>query len=239
MRSNNYVHILKPFSPMEKTNQLFRMLEHPDHYSKEEWQNMLSDPDCHDIYMLMAKTYGAFESQKAEQQVTDPLVDAEWQRLTSEHPHRHKLHTLPLWHKVAAIFVGILMVSGIALAAVKVVQTLSPTLPHNGEGGHAASSQTTNIPAGLPPHYGGGSGRGSVLYDNIPLEQVLTDLSAHYHIQVEYRADTVRHIRLFYQWKPEYTLEKVVEMLNNFEAFQLHIENEKLMVDQPAKRVQP
>jgi hypothetical protein len=31
----------------------------------------------------------------------------------------------------------------------------------------------------------------------------------------------------------------VVEMLNNFEAFQLHIENEKLMVDQPAKRVQP
>ena len=38
MRSNNYVHILKPFSPMEKTNQLFRMLEHPDHYSKEEWQ---------------------------------------------------------------------------------------------------------------------------------------------------------------------------------------------------------
>lgn len=235
MRSNNYVHILKPFSPMEKTNQLFRMLEHPDHYSKEEWQNMLSDPDCHDIYMLIAKTYGAFESQKAEQQVTDPLVDAEWQRLTSEHPHRHKLHTLPLWHKVAAIFVGILMVSGIALAAVKIIRNSDPfpASPRGGAESELLVEDTT------PPLGEAGEGSGSILYDNIPLEQVLTDLSAHYHIQVEYRADTVRHIRLFYQWKPEYTLEKVVEMLNNFEAFQLRIENEKLMVDQPAKRVQP
>ncbi|MBO4674019.1 MAG: GAF domain-containing protein [Bacteroidaceae bacterium] len=34
------------------------------------------------------------------------------------------------------------------------VQTLSPTLPHNGEGDHTASSSMTNKPDGSP-HYGG------------------------------------------------------------------------------------
>lgn len=42
-----------------------------------------------------------------------------------------------------------------------ILQTLSLALPHNGEGSLSACSQTGNNPHGLPPHYGGGSGRGS------------------------------------------------------------------------------
>jgi len=36
-------------------------------------------------------------------------------------------------------------------------------LPHNGES-HPECSHTTNSPHGLPPHYGGGLGRGSILF---------------------------------------------------------------------------
>ncbi len=38
------------------------------------------------------------------------------------------------------------------------MQTLSPALPRNGKGAHAASSSIGNIPDGTPPHYGGGDG---------------------------------------------------------------------------------
>ena len=68
------------------------------------------------------------------------------------------------------------------------------------------------------------------LYDNVPLEQMLTELSTFYHIKVEYRTEAARNIRLFYQWKPDYSIEKVVEMLNNFEWLNLEIENNTLYV---------
>ena len=45
-----------------------------------------------------------------------------------------------------------------------IMETLSLTLPRNGEGTHPVSSSTAKNPKGLPPHYGGGSGRGSALY---------------------------------------------------------------------------
>jgi hypothetical protein len=64
----------------------------------------------------------------------------------------------------------------------------------------------------------------------VPLEQILADVSSYYHIQVVYRDDAAKHYRLFYQWKPEYSLEVFVEMLNNFEALQLLLENDTLYV---------
>ena len=42
-----------------------------------------------------------------------------------------------------------------------IMETLSLVLPRNEEGTHPVSSSTAKNPKGLPPHYGGGSGRGS------------------------------------------------------------------------------
>ena len=50
-----------------------------------------------------------------------------------------------------------------------IMETLSLTLPRNGEGTHPVSSSTAKNPKGLPPHYGGGSGRGSTW--GLPLRQ--------------------------------------------------------------------
>ena len=52
-----------------------------------------------------------------------------------------------------------------------------------------------------------------------------------YGVEVEYRSDDVRSLRLFYQWEPEYSLDKVVEMLNNFEAISIRHEGNQLIVE--------
>ena len=39
-------------------------------------------------------------------------------------------------------------------------------------------------------------------------------------------------MRLYYQWEPDYTIDKVVEMLDNFQAFEIHREGDKLVVEQ-------
>ena len=59
----------------------------------------------------------------------------------------------------------------------------------------------------------------------------LAELAAHYGVEVEYRSDDVRSLRLFYQWEPEYSLDKVVEMLNSFDAISIRHEDNQLIVE--------
>ena len=131
--------------------------------------------------------------------------------------------------KFAALLIGILMLSGIAYAAIRIIRTggrsngedlNSPTQEMRGANSQQQPPQHPRDTLAVLPK----------LYDNVPLEQILSELSATYHIQVDYHDDASRRLRLFYQWKPEYTIEKVVEMLNHFETLQLRLEDDTLRV---------
>ena len=132
------------------------------------------------------------------------------------------------------MFVSVLMLSGIAYAAIHVIatswnkqQSVKTEIATNTRPSAVTPQQVETDSAQVPQ---------PKLYDNIPLEQILTELSAYYHIKVEYSSDSVRQLRLFYQWRPEYAIDKVVEMLNNFETLQLQIENDTLIVSSTAKQ---
>ena len=106
------------------------------------------------------------------------------------------------------------MLSGIAYAAIHIVSHYNAPKEQDTEiiknsQPSTASSQLAepDTTATLQPK----------LYDNVPLGEIFEELSGYY-------------LRLFYQWKPEYTLEKVVEMLNNFEWIQIQTENDTLFI---------
>ena len=208
---------------MNKTDQLLQMLEQPQRYTAEEWQEILADDECRELYTLMSKTQSVVSAARADEEVTDEMIDAEWQRLRSER-REVKSERYPFL-KIAAMFVGVLMLSGIAYAAIHIVRH---------EGDLQPSAQETRIldsrqPA-LPADTADTIPMAPQLYDNVPLGEILEKLAAYYHIRVEYHNEATREVRLFYQWKPEYSLGKVVEMLNNFEWLQLELENDTLFV---------
>ena len=64
----------------------------------------------------------------------------------------------------------------------------------------------------------------------MPLGEIFEELSNHYNVKVVYKNEDAPRLRLFYQWKPEYTLERVVEMLNNFDWIQIQVENDTLFI---------
>ena len=204
---------------MNKTDLLLQMMEQPHRYTAEEWQEILSDDECRELYTLMSMTQSVVDAARADKEVTDEMIDGEWQRLSS-------VQSSFQLRKFAAMFVGILMLSGIAFAAIHIISrsdshkekdtvTVSNTssLTH-----HSPLSQDT-IVAPQPK-----------LYENVPLSDIFDELSTYYQIKAVYRNDASRQIRLFYQWKPEYTIEKVVDMLNNFELLQLELKNDTLYV---------
>ena len=48
-------------SKMNKTDLLFQMMEQPQAYTEQQWQEILSDEECRELYTLMAKTQSAFD----------------------------------------------------------------------------------------------------------------------------------------------------------------------------------
>ncbi|MBR6945134.1 MAG: DUF4974 domain-containing protein [Prevotella sp.] len=221
---------------MNKTDLLFQMMEHPQEYTAEAWQEILADEECRESYTLMSKTQSAFDAVRAVEKITDEMIDAEWQRLSPQHHSlfRNIYSGIKSYGRVAAFFIGLLLLSGITFAAIHIVRYYQHTQA-------SQTADTTAVVNSLPATVHPSLTEDTIttpepkLYDNIPLEQILTDLSVYYHINVIYRDDTARQLRLFYPWKPEYTIKKVVETLNNFEILQLRLDGETLMVSSIAE----
>lgn len=202
---------------MNKTDLLFQMMEQPKRYTADEWQEILADDECRELYTLMSKTQSAIDGAHANEEVTDDMIDAEWQRFRSE-----KYSFL----KIAAMLVGILMLSGIAYAALQIVsqsnapkeqdELITKSQPST-PGSQISAPDTIAAPQ-------------SKLYDNVPLGEIFGELSDYYNVKVVYQNEDAPRLRLFYRWKPEYTLEKVVEMMNNFEWIQIQVENNTLFI---------
>ena len=219
---------------MNKTEQLLKMLEHPERYDDAQWQEILADDECRVLYSMLAKTKGAFTAENADSETTDDLIESEWQRLSSS--HHKKADIVPMWRKIVAAAAIVIAFFGITIAA---VQTNFFGLTKSGDRVEsdtktAVQDERTEVAldeitveqivdtiAPVVPR----------LYDNVPLEQILSDLAARYNVTVEYRNIDARSLRLYYEWQPDYTLDKVMEMLNNFESFSIHREVDKLIVE--------
>ena len=200
---------------MNKTDLLFQMMEQPQTYTEQQWQEILSDEECRELYTLMAKTQSAFDVQK---EIDDETIDDEWKRLTA--PSGHK------WLRVAAMFVGFLLVSGIAIAAIYMIQSRSvePTRTE----AEANSSLFT-------PH---SSLQEPVRFSNASLDSVLSVVSHHYHHSVCFQNDTLRQLRFTIAWDSIQPLATFLENVNEFEGLKLIDARDTIFVN-VEKEVQP
>ncbi len=215
---------------MNKTDLLLQMLEQPERYSEAQWQEILADDECRELYTLMAKV----KSTAPSPEVSDETIDAEWQRLAQS--QRARAAVIPLWRKVAVTAAIAVALFGLSYAAVttgffglqkqdnepKEVQKSETTQQQPAhEVSSAIEMANDSTPAAIEPR----------LYDNVPLEQMLAELSAYYQVDVEYRTDDVRSLRLYYEWEPDYSLDMVVDMLSHFESLSISREGNKLIVE--------
>ena len=210
----------------ENIRQLLEMLDHPDRYTEQEIQDIINrDEDTRETYRMMVEAKRSSRQRQDEQPVD---VDAAWEKFSQK--RQSKQHSFS-WIKVAASFVGVLLVSGIAFAAIHIVIHSQPQAPKTEEVKEVANPSLSAHHSSLPADTI--SMPQPKLYDNVPLGEILKELSAYYSIKVkyvEYLGKDASSLRLYYRWKPEYTLQNVVDVLNEFEWLQLELENDTLFV---------
>ena len=210
---------------MEKTDLLFRMMDDPGQFTDEQWREILADSECASLYEMMCKTRSALDAEQVEQEFTHETVDQEWERFAAAHQVRT---VKPFdWRKIAAAIV-VLAVFGIAAAAIYSHFTHAPQTETVENTTPKQNPQVTDrIEGNIDAEADNPQGH---LYDDVPLVQIINELAAHYNVQPQWHGDEVRSLRLYYKWEPDFTLEEVVEMLNNFEAFSVKLDGEQLVI---------
>ncbi|MCQ2198089.1 MAG: DUF4974 domain-containing protein [Bacteroidaceae bacterium] len=202
---------------MEKTDLLFQMLEQPDRYSDQEWEEILADEECRELYTLMAKMKGAAMSEE--------LSDT---RRLAAAPRRHT--AILSFRKIAALFLGIVMLSGLAYAAVR---TSFFTQSWN-KGAQAVPTVVVDaVPSLLTivPNDSVQKPQGTVTFDNHELADILTSICNAYRVEIVFKDEEQKHIRLHFSYDTKDKLEDVIESMNTFQKFRLEMKENKLNVE--------
>ena len=208
----------------EKIQLLLDMQEHPEQFSEQALQTMLDDPEVRELMEATAQLKQAMMSN--ENDVNN--VDAEWQRFAQTHLTEQKQERS--WLKIAATFIGILMMSGIAFAAIHIIRHVSNV----GVESHPPIQETTianphQLPAdtlktdSIPPKV--------VRYDEATLEKILTDMADYYGLSLIWKSEDAKTLRLFYVWNRQLSASESTKQLNNFERFHLELNDSIITVE--------
>lgn len=184
-----------------------RMLLHPEKYIEEQLDQMLNDDS-----------------------IPTPGAEEEWQRFERKEL-RAKRRTSPL-RKIAAMFIGTLLLSGITYAAI-----------HLWKNANSTPSETPSQPTTVSPVENDtiapafeewpdsvSKSMSPIVYEDTELSTMLNDIAAHYQYEVIYQNENSKHVRLYFTWDKTAPIEDVIGTFNKFERIHITQENRQLIV---------
>lgn len=199
----------------DKLSKVLDATEHPEQYTDEQLEELLSDEECADYYRLMCDAASAYAATHTE---TDEELEAEWQRLQ----HRSARPVLFSIRKIAAVVIAILALTGISYAAVSLMTDHEET--------PSANTEMAETPSSLPDSPTEPADTVQT-FQNVELQDILTAVATHYQLQTEYRNEQSRHVRLYIKWNKSEGVETMLERLNKFDKVTLTLSDNKIIVE--------
>ena len=216
---------------------LLKLQDHPEQLTDEQLQQILANDEMRQLVQQLGFAKRAFKYEELKNDTPD--VGAEWDKFAAchseeleildegEYKPRFVLHLAT--HKIAASIISAVMVSGIAFAAIRIVRNFSTPRTQMATTEQVADMKpVTSLPTDtlkadtirMEPY----------IFNNAPLDSMLTAIAAAHGGSVEFENDAVRQLRFHFVWKREDSLSRVVEKLNTFEAVNIGMEDNTLVV---------
>ena len=244
----------------QKWDMLLDFLEHPEKYSETQKDELLDDEEVNELYQQLVETRQSLDFGKLKEEMKMPSINAEWEKLKDEMKQKEeqqkdemkqkkvmkqKAETqqtaklFPLWspmRKVAAV-AAVLVVSGITFAAIHLVTRSHQ--PSDNSNTELVASQKDSIQQVSAPQKSNIEEKTDsaslaqlpLVYENAELQNILTPIAGHFHLQVTYQNESARHIRLFLQLEKNMSLDDIIELLNHFEKVNIRHEGQTLIVE--------
>ena len=233
----------------KKWDMLLDLLEHSERYSEIQKAELLDDEEMKELYQQMAETQQALDFDKLKEEMKMPSVDEEWKKLKDikkledeklQNDEKQESNKVAfLWspmRKVAAV-AAVRVVSGFTFAAIHLVILSRQTADKNDTELVAAnkdSVQQVSITqkANTEEKVDSASlAKFQLVYENAELQNILTPIAGHFHLQVTYQNESVRHIRIFLQLKENMSIDDIIELMNHFEKVNIRREGQTLIVE--------
>jgi ferric-dicitrate binding protein FerR (iron transport regulator) len=188
------------------------MIEHPDRYTEQQVNSLLSDPDLRKHYEVMVSLRAAYEGQSAQPQKKREPIHGNTTR-------QHALWGGLGWGLKAAtaVFLGIVLVSGIAIAAW--LASPKPTV--------STSSQPERLEASLPPS----EEMTARAFDNTPLADIMAVVAKHYGHHVAFADDSLRQLRITTTWNEDGPLSAFLENMNELDGLSFTQKGDTIFVE--------
>ena len=197
-----------------KKEEHIRMLLHPENYTDEQLDQMLDETD-----------------------VKVPNANEAWEELKNgrieelKYKKNFNLLTLQSFNsikKIAAMFIGVLMLSGIAYAAVHIIRS-QETRDREQETVAAANSQPSTLNSQLAKQ--DSTAMKPVVYEDAELATILNEIATFYQCEVVYKSEASKHIRLYFTWDKKASIDDIIDTFNKFERIHITRDNKKLIVE--------
>ena len=246
-------HELSDIDPQKMDSQkwdlLLDLLEHPEKYSETQKDELLGDEEVNELYQQLVETRQSLDFAKSKEKMKMPSIDAEWEKLKEEKQQKEEMSQnaetqqtaklFPLWspmRKVAAV-AAVLVVSGITFAAIHLVTRSHQASDNNNT--ELVASQKDSIQQVSAPQKSNIEEKTDsaslaqlpLVYENAELQNILTPIAGHFHLQVTYQNESARHIRLFLQLEKNMSLDDIIELMNHFEKVNIRHEGQTLIVE--------
>lgn len=205
-----------------KIKMLLDMQEHPEQFSEQELEQMLSDAEAQELMEATAQLKRAMKND--EFSISEQEIEDEWQAFAANHLAEQKPQRT--WLKIAAMFIGVLFMTGIAFAAIHIIK----------QNTGAQEMKQVEQPVIQQPVSTGTVNNDTiaqtepVIFDNVTLDSIAKEIADYHHIEVDLQNELAKQLRFYFVWKQDDDLQEVVEKLNMFDHVDMAIENGKLIV---------
>lgn len=190
-----------------KKEEKIRMLLHPERYTDEQIERMLDDAP-----------------------IVEPDIDEEWHQFKEG----HRQHRQPM--RWAAILITAAALSGISYAAIHHFQktrenkqetiALPQKKPLAREVVWKKESQSIDSTMEKTD-----STKKNQQFNNVPLQQIMQQISKDYGVEVVFINEAARNIRFYLSWEAEETLSNIVNRINHFEKVHLTLSGETITIN--------
>ena len=223
----------------EKQRIFLNTLDHPEKYTTKEIEALLADEEISSFASYLTMTKRAMKRHEDE----DIDVNAEWEHFAIEHsiPQRRN------WKRIAASTIGIIFISGLAFAATVQLGILPffgskkeverhPKTPHitatnsikKAQAERKAVSDSLNRVLlhktdSIPPQ--------PIVFEDTSLKTIVDAMAAYYHVDVKVLNPVSTHIRLYFKWDRQCSLQQNIELLNAFDRVKVSYSDNTLTIE--------
>lgn len=213
---------------MDKYDIVLDMVGHPERYSAEKLDEILSDPETKEIYELLCRTV----SSAKEPAPVD--IDGQWQSFACRHLAKPRRIW---WFGSRAASIAVLLTTSLVAVAIGVAVTVSVSKP-DADSASAMVDDTAVVPSVVAVPDSVGIPTDSVraltepvMFENVALRTIMEKVATTYGVEVNYNNASASQLHLYYRLDPKLTLDEVIGQLNNFEQINISRNGNTLSID--------